>query len=616
MTDRRSRLLTTKQFAIVAGITRQKGHSALRRCSGGGAWRGHRLAVHIEHGCGGKGGQQYRVRLDSLPAEFQERAIAIWPGLAGVPAPVETTGRALAPAPGRDQARPRGRRTDKGKRRVYVSRKWDNTVPFDDDTRQRIADATARDVRSIWATDARGWRHVGRLALPQLMKTTRAAGFAGTDDELRAICTLPRGFIDRERAPGLAVARHDKDAKAFFDRQPRVRRDWSQVRPGEVMIGDVHPFDILYRRDDGSTATPKGIAWMDGASRYTILHPVFLEKGEGIRMEHVAASFANMVAETGTMPGRLYLDNGGEYNWAEFAEAAMKLVERPGVPLLGINDRDARRIVKALPYNAPAKPIEPWFARLEDAMRDLPGHIGGDRMKKKTHNVGREPKPFPGTQAELWQEIRLRCDYVNNTPMQVLGGRTPAQVFAERERHEIDLIDLETAFSKPKVVTLRQGEFRFNNVYYGHDALDARPDLTKVVAFIPIFGDRERIAVETPDGTFLCHAEPRRYFHPLDTAGAKESARRKALARQGVRALKETVYPVHVSVRMDAYIALNPAPPAREPAAVFGLAGEKKRAADDRRRLAAKGPRGDPSGESTPNYFGLLREKERKRGTK
>ncbi len=65
----------------------------------------------------------------------------------------------------------------------------------------------------------------------------------------------------------------------------------------QQVIGDVHPADIYYTRADGSTATAKLIAWPDVANHRLRVLPVFLEKGEGVRQEHVIQSFIEMAGD-------------------------------------------------------------------------------------------------------------------------------------------------------------------------------------------------------------------------------------------------------------------------------------------------------------------------------
>lgn len=594
--------LEVKSFAALAGIGPRRARRALARCHIGNAWRGHCLSVTAEHGRGGRSGLSYRVSLQSLPddlqAKWRERHPEITttetageaadsaasPALSVAPADtgpewlrrLELIRPALAHEPRSPErvaeidmaARTHGmagrtlrrwiagyeargiagltdrERANKGGRLVLVSRAWDRAMDgrLDNAAQERIAADLGRKLRSLWAGGVPGWRHVGRLATAHLARLTRDAGFDLPDAELLALCAVPRALVERERRYA-TVAVKDNDAKSFFDRQPRIRRDYSALKPLELVIGDVHPVDIYYRRDDDSLATPKLIAWLDAATNRIIGHAAFLEKGKGVRMAHVAASFAHLVQAWG-MPGALYLDNGGEYNWSEFAADAMKLVK--------VYDEDRRTVINAQPYNAPAKKIEGIFAVLERGpLAMIPGWIGGDRMAKKTHNVGREPEPFPGAKRELWDAIDRAIAYYNATPQPGLEGRSPDQVWVAQVEAgwrpiAADMATLQTAFARTETRRLRQGGFTVAGQLYIHDALCQRPDLDTVTLRIPIFGDM-RPAVYAPDGEFLCHAEPETAYHPLDIDGAKESARRKALARQGVEDLRRGVTPVDLS---------------------------------------------------------------------
>lgn len=58
------------------------------------------------------------------------------------------------------------------------------------------------------------------------------------------------------------------------------------------------------------------------------------------------------------------------------------------------------RVIRALPYNAAAKPIESWFGHFEQHyLRHCQGWIGGDRMNKKQQVIGKQPAPFGAFEA-------------------------------------------------------------------------------------------------------------------------------------------------------------------------------------------------------------------------
>ena len=93
-----------------------------------------------------------------------------------------------------------------------------------------------------------------------------------------------------------------------------------------------------------------------------------------------------------------------------------------------------RPIIKAKPYNSPAKIIEGAFARLEAILAGVPGWIRGDRMKRKAQSVGRPAASFPGTAHELRARIMEAIDIFNATPLdnardKAIHGRSPDDLF-------------------------------------------------------------------------------------------------------------------------------------------------------------------------------------------
>ncbi|RWN51532.1 MAG: hypothetical protein EOR98_26370 [Mesorhizobium sp.] len=77
----------------------------------------------------------------------------------------------------------------------------------------------------------------------------------------------------------------------------------------------------------------------------------------GVNNRDVIEVFAAMVEHPAFgLPEALYIDNGKEYGFATYLDDAMTLTV-PGFHGPG----RSMRVINALPYNAPAKPIERWF---------------------------------------------------------------------------------------------------------------------------------------------------------------------------------------------------------------------------------------------------------------
>ena len=259
-----------------------------------------------------------------------------------------------------------------------------------------------------------------------------------------------------------------------FDKyRPRVKRDSSLLRPMQLVVGDVHSIDIVVTRPDGTTATPRLIAWYDGATHRIFPTIILLDKGKGITRADVWASFAEMVVNEDSpgkgwgLPERLYLDNGSEYNgrkrrfgkgplggviegfhllssinlsmrefvgelWREFTAEPFDhphadTPDQEQSPAFEMLDSG---VTRSQPYNAPGKlGIEGAFASLEKVLKMLPGHIGGDRMKKKTPKHGKEP-PAWGSAAEFEAAFTHALALWHNKPQAGdLKGKSPNQAY-------------------------------------------------------------------------------------------------------------------------------------------------------------------------------------------
>jgi len=203
-------------------------------------------------------------------------------------------------------------RTDLGKPRTLLSRKWDRVVSLEPEMKGEITRKMTVYVRSLWAGGSRGWRMTGELASSKLVKFCQEAGCNLSQEELERICRVSRQFVETERKYAV-IALKDKDAKGYFDTHtPRIMRDRSNLKPMSVVVGDVHPVDIAMIRGDGTIAYPRAISWLDLATNRVWMNFLLLPQGTGVRQEHIACSFAEM-CETWGLPSKLYLDNGSEY---------------------------------------------------------------------------------------------------------------------------------------------------------------------------------------------------------------------------------------------------------------------------------------------------------------
>ena len=463
----------------------------------------------------------------------------------------------------------RKKREGHGEAAVIVTRTWDRAVPFADATKHRIAGELRQHVRGLQKANE-SLSFITPIAAMKLAELTRTEGFAGDDTALAAICAVPYHFIRAERAYK-KVATFKNDRSTYEDAKPRIQRTRAGLAPNDIWVGDVHPVDILYRRADGSTATLRAIAWLDLATNRIHVTWVALDKGQGgVRNTHVIRSFASAVAAWGA-PRALYVDNGSEYNWAEFINDALKLLDAHGRRFVGDLAPWAERhsnVVKAMPYNAPAKPIENIFGVLERKhFSAVPGWIGGDRMRKRTQNHGREPDPFPGAVSDLIALLDAQIATYNAMPQdgRGLSKRSPnealrAAIEGGWQATAVNADALRVAFSTEEVRQVRQGCISFKGLWTSRELQAYQGDTVSLL--IPKYEDWTRLPVRDEAGRIFTYVHRDTAFGILDPAGAREADARSRQHRSGVIALDRSVPDLDRLTERGKLARTLPAPPA------------------------------------------------------
>jgi hypothetical protein len=488
-------------------------------------------------------------------------------------------------------------RQEKGPR-VFINRAWDAACPLDDAQKSAISAAIKIHIKSLWATANPGWVKVENLASSKLVELCQAHGW---QDATYITCRLGRHIVEDSREYA-DIHTKGKHAKKFFDLfKPRVARDHSLLKPMEIIAGDVHPVDVTYLRQDGSTATPRMIAWYDVANHRTFYTLVALEPGQGITQADVWASFAAMVEAWG-LPERLYLDNGSEYNgnkridreildglirgfnelsalvinWRQFM-GAVEQESRHGftVEEAPLSEREAGGIIRALPYNAPGKPgIEGSFASIEKVLSMLPGYIGGDRMKQRTPKLGKKTQPWPNFEAlegafktalAYWHSLPQAGNLKNQSPNAVYA----AQIATGWRAVPIPREALIFALSEAKTCKVQNdGIVIFGLRYYG-DAL-ARYPQQKVCIRVAKWAPERVILVENTRPLKLALLDRDTAYHPQDEAGAKEQSRREGLINRHYKDLKSEAGSTDTDMLAEMARTVAHHPPAQ--ATLFGPA--------------------------------------------
>lgn len=626
--------IPTSIFSELSGLSERQARRVLVDCKSGGTWKGTTLDVRYE-------GKALQIYAPSLPADLRDIWHKRYNAVSAVqkPAPVtipspakysatigddyallcwkleliaaasqypkgsRARGHALKEAANKEHTKPDGQPCtvglstlhewlktfeEEGEQglhrkprqeaapRVYISRAWDKLCPLPLTKKAEIAAYMSQRVASLWKEGAPGWPRVNQLAAPDLLDISRAAGWQGATLEN---CTPGRAFVEKMRDYRL-VAIKEKNAKLFYDKYtPRIQRHRNGYNPGDIVIGDVHPMDVV-REIDGRKVHARLISWLDVATYDIFVSVVFLEPGKGIRQEDIAKSFVDMVLAWG-LPRQLRLDNGKEYKWETMMEGFKTLAGLVGnyqdfrVSLLEkeefitvVDVKKFSAISRAKPYNASAKQIESVFGILEYfffAM--MPGWIGGDRMNKRTQNVGQEPVAHTGTEEKFLDDLNQCLTYYRNTKQ---GDSSPydkiRKAIAEGW-HAIGVAreDLIFAFSETKKYKVKPGgipiEDRGKINWYRADVII--PLIGKTIEIRYAKWAKEAVYYIDKDGTK--HAIPLAiYYAQEDGEGAKEQARLNALSLQNIRQLKADTKKIDLLEQVARVNAAMPAPPVRE----------------------------------------------------
>lgn len=610
--------LPTGIFSALAGISERNVQKACKASLNGKLWNGFHLNVRHVPGVGGEAGKQYEVQLSSLPRQMQDRYLSVHGASETARRTDEKASRdrdfkysvirpllemqrnqigrgaLVEEIAAREHLTPDGefksfttitiyawlrayerggiaalsRKVDKrrGTKISLICYGWDRSVDLPHDVKVRLANDLRDYVRGLHRNkESRGI--IITKASRVLLDWTREAGFDATPE----ICKVSETFV-RKESRFRKVGEFEKDRKAYEDKRPRIRRAAGLVEPMEIVFGDVHHLDFILTRVPGFAPYPKAVSWLDMATNRIWMDIYMLPDRKGIRNEHVIDSFIRMCTAWGG-PKHLYLDNGSEYNWADFISDAMKLIREDGRYGLERIDRFDREsgVIRAKPYNAPAKTIEGVFGRLETHhFQTLPGWIGGDRTNKPTANLGKLPEPFPGTFDDFKDAINAALKLYHFQEQTRDQGNLKGSPMALYQRAieagwsmtAIDPDAWAVAFSEEEVKKVTQGAISHKGLWTCRELQGYAGD--RVIALIPKYSAWNRLPLKDEGGNLLGFAERDIAFHPLDIAGSIESDARARAQKETIRFLASQtpkIDPVADNARHAASLPDDPVAP-------------------------------------------------------
>jgi hypothetical protein len=315
----------------------------------------------------------------------------------------------------------RKQRSDYGQKRVIVWRQWDQAMKeagVPEAKQREISALVDRRVRSLYANGAGSAHNVAFLIQHMCREIIAEAGVVLPEDVLKAICHLPASYTtakDRRRARCVHLKRSDAAgwrAKVTGG----ISRDRTGMKPSDGIAGDVYHGNVLCRRPDGTLTTPKIVAFQDMATNRLFLRTFVLAQGEMIRREHVLTALRDLLSDPSWGVYRaFYLDNGSEFKIGEAADDLARIADlvrnvHQIETMVLESDAPEERIgtVTALPYRPKSKFIETLFSALTRSKEPmLPGFMGGNRMAKKTENLGKAPAPIEGDAAEVARHYQI-----------------------------------------------------------------------------------------------------------------------------------------------------------------------------------------------------------------
>ena len=375
-------------------------------------------------------------------------------------------------------------------------------------------------------------------------------------------------WYERRATPELRALR-DGGMRALDNLLPPVLRDYSDLAPFEMLVGDQHRFDFWVVDDDtGAVFRPECYLWQDLRTR--LLYGAAFDRrydahlcGEALRIGmRIWGCFTSIYTDNGSSELSKYIMS----ILAEIRALGMewKLTLDTPMDLLDVDGEDVQPVVapiapgthkRAIVKNAKAKMIEKTFDILEEILRSkfrLPGSV--KRLSDDIHaqdvdhqeaiklaQIGKLPLA-----SEFYLTVYQALDYYNRekahrgvrrewawkpvpasvTPMDCLtacckDGWRPRTISDEAA----DMI-----FLKRIRRTVQLGRITIDGEIYEHDALLGLPQSQPVECRIRPF--EADLALVYLSGKFLCAAHPVEYSSMKD----KDLARRKILEKRTKRA--------------------------------------------------------------------------------
>ncbi|MNX34309.1 Integrase core domain protein [compost metagenome] len=266
---------------------------------------------------------------------------------------------------------------------------------------------------------------------------------------------------------------------------------------GEIYAGDGHTVDCYVAHPNtGKVYRPELTVWIDIKSRY--ITGWYLTESESAVSTMFALSHA--MQKHNHVPAWAYVDRGPGYRAHMLSDESTGFYARFDIGVIG-----------ALPGNPHGKG---WIERFFRTVRDKHDkffaggqfYCGDDMAPEVNRRLSTEcntgKRELPSLQQYVDSFTRW-LEHYHNKPMDVLGGRTPAQVWAELTPVAVEL-DMASVARPREECTVGRQQIRLHNRFYFAEAL-ALYDANKVDVEYDLHNDA-RVWVFDKKGRFVCTA--------------------------------------------------------------------------------------------------------------
>ena len=276
-----------------------------------------------------------------------------------------------------------------------------------------------------------------------------------------------------------------------------TRRSVDELQVGEVLSGDGHTADVYVGHPNtGKPFRPELTVWIDIKSSY--IAGWWLSESESGNSTLFALSAAMRMHDH--VPAWVYIDRGAGYRAKMMSDENTGFYKRFDIETIG-----------ALPGNPHGKGwIERWFVTLRNRCdKFFAGgqvYCGDDMAEEVNRRMSAElasgKRTLPSLDAYI-EHVRAFIDQYHNTPMDRLGGRTPAQVWAELERVPVS-VDMDAVVRPVEARTVRRQTVTLHKRTYYAEAL-IHYDAQQVHVEYDLHDDRN-VWVRTTKGQLIAQA--------------------------------------------------------------------------------------------------------------